>query len=104
VSNVKYPKFPSIGLRSARGLFGLVVHLVILFGAIFAPEYFLFPLGLFYMAFGIVRATVLGLIERPEPAGMVEERLSDGSEGELPPVTRERRADWGDRRQNAEDQ
>ena len=67
VSNVKYPKFPPIGIRSAKGLFGLAVHLIILLGGIFAPEYFLFPLGLFYVAFGIVRATVLGLMERPEP-------------------------------------
>jgi CDP-diacylglycerol--serine O-phosphatidyltransferase len=103
VSNVKYPKLPPIGLRSLRGLFGLAVHLLILIGAIFAPEYFLFPLGLFYMAFGIVRATVLGLVERPEPAVAVEERLSDGAEIELPPVTHERREPWGDRRQQPED-
>src|ERR671929_1000610 len=60
VSNVKYPKFPPIGLRSARGLFGLAVHLTILVGGLLAPEYFLFPLGLFYMSFGLSRATVLG--------------------------------------------
>jgi CDP-diacylglycerol--serine O-phosphatidyltransferase len=103
VSNVKYPKLPPIGIRSPKGLFGLAVHLLILSGAIFAPEYFLFPLGLFYMAFGIVRATVLGLGERPEPAVAVEERLSDGAEIELPPVTHERREPWGDRRQHPED-
>ena len=56
VSNVKYPKFPPIGVRSARGIFGLVVHLVILLGGLLAPEYFLFPLGLFYMTFGLARA------------------------------------------------
>ena len=36
------------------------------------------------MAFGIVRATVLGLMERPEPVPVAEERLADGSEPELP--------------------
>ena len=46
VSNVKYPKFPPIGVRSAKGIFGLVVHVAILLGALLAPEYFLFPLGL----------------------------------------------------------
>ncbi|MEZ0335042.1 MAG: CDP-diacylglycerol--serine O-phosphatidyltransferase [Gemmatimonadales bacterium] len=102
VSNVKYPKFPPIGLRSRKGLLGLTVHLIILIGGIFAPEYFLFPLGLFYMAFGIVRATILGLMERPEPVGQVEERLADGSESDLPPVTHERRDAWGDRRQKPE--
>jgi CDP-diacylglycerol---serine O-phosphatidyltransferase len=103
VSNVKYPKFPPIGVRSAKGLFGLAVHLTILLGGIFAPEYFLFPLGLFYMFFGVARATVLGLMERPEPVPVEEERLADGSAPELPPVIRERRATWRDRRQLPED-
>jgi CDP-diacylglycerol---serine O-phosphatidyltransferase len=100
VSNVKYPKFPPIGVRSTRGILGLVVHLVILLGGILAPEYFLFPLGLLYMAYGIVRATVLGLMERPEPVTVVDERLADGNDPNLPPpLSRERRGRWGDRRQ-----
>jgi CDP-diacylglycerol---serine O-phosphatidyltransferase len=105
VSNVKYPKFPPIGLRSAKGLFGLAVHLTILIGGIVAPEYFLFPLGLFYMIFGITRTTVLGLMERPEPAAPIDEQLADGTEeeGHLPPVTHERRGAWSDRRQKPED-
>jgi CDP-diacylglycerol--serine O-phosphatidyltransferase len=102
VSNVKYPKFPSIGIRSARGLFGLAVHLTILLGGILAPEYFLFPLGLFYVSYGIIRATILGLMERPELVPAVEERIADGGEQE-PDVTHERRATWRDRRQMPED-
>jgi CDP-diacylglycerol---serine O-phosphatidyltransferase len=103
VSNVKYPKFPPIGLRSPKGLFGLAVHLIILVGGIAAPEYFLFPLGLFYMAFGIVRATVLGLMERPESVEPVDERLADGAEVDMPAVIHERREPWGDRRKQPED-
>jgi CDP-diacylglycerol--serine O-phosphatidyltransferase len=100
VSNVKYPKFPPIGIRSARGIFGLVVHLVILLGGILAPEYFLFPLGLFYMTFSLARATVLGLMERPEPVSVVDERVADGHDPTLPPpLSHERRGRWGDRRQ-----
>ncbi len=103
VSNVKYSKFPPIGVRSARGIFGLVVHLVILLGGILVPEYFLFPLGLFYMTFGLVRATVLGLMERPEPVPVVDERLADGNDPTLlPPLSHERRGRWGDRRQEPE--
>jgi CDP-diacylglycerol---serine O-phosphatidyltransferase len=103
VSNVKYPKFPPIGVRSVRGIFGLIVHLVILLGGILAPEYFLFPLGLFYMAFGLVRATVLGLMERPEPVPVVDERVADGNDPTLPPpLSHERRGRWGDRRQEPE--
>ena len=103
VSNVKYPKFPPIGVRSAKGIFGLAVHLTILLGGIFAPEYFLFPLGLVYVTYGITRATVLGLMERPEPVPVAEERLADGSLPELPAVKHERRASWRDRRQMPED-
>jgi CDP-diacylglycerol--serine O-phosphatidyltransferase len=100
VSNVKYPKFPPIGVRSARGILGLVVHLIILFGGVLAPEYFLFPLGLFYMAFGLFRATVLGVMERPEPVAVVGERVADAHDPTLPPpLSQERRARLGDRRQ-----
>jgi CDP-diacylglycerol--serine O-phosphatidyltransferase len=100
VSNVKYPKFPPIGIHSARGILGLAVHLLILLGGLLAPEYFLFPLGLAYMAFGLIRATVLGLMERPEPMGVMDERVADGNDPTLPPpLSHERRGRWGDRRQ-----
>jgi CDP-diacylglycerol--serine O-phosphatidyltransferase len=103
VSNVKYPKFPPVGLRSARGLFGAAVYLGILLGGILAPEYFLFPLGLFYMVFGIARATVLGLMERPEAAVPIAEHLADENAAEPSPLTHERRSAWGDRRQEPND-
>jgi CDP-diacylglycerol--serine O-phosphatidyltransferase len=100
VSNVKYPKFPPIGLHSRKGIFGLIVHLVILLGGLLAPEYFLFPLGLFYTAYGIVRATVLGLMERAEPVPVVDERLAESRDPTLPPtLSHERRGRLGDRRQ-----
>jgi len=104
VSNVKYPKFPPIGLRSRKGIFGLTVHLVILLGGLIVPEYFLFPLGLFYVGYGIVRATILGLMERPEPVPMGEQRLAEDNDPTLPPpLSHERRNRWGDRRQEAEE-
>ncbi|MEZ4586182.1 MAG: CDP-diacylglycerol--serine O-phosphatidyltransferase [Gemmatimonadales bacterium] len=64
VSNVKYPRWPRIGFRSASGIFGLVLHLVIIAGAVLAPSSFLFPLGLAYMFFGIARSTILSLLDR----------------------------------------
>ncbi|MEO7984905.1 MAG: CDP-diacylglycerol--serine O-phosphatidyltransferase [Gemmatimonadales bacterium] len=98
VSNVRYPKFPPIGLRSARGIFGIVVHLTILIGGVFFPEYFLFPLGLFYMTFGVSRALVLGLMERPEH-GAAPEAEEPVVQAAAAPVGPERRGDWIDRRQ-----
>ena len=72
VSNVKYPKFPPIGVRSARGTVRRSRCTSSFCSAESSrPEYFLFPLGLFYMIFGIARATVLGLMERPEPVAVI---------------------------------
>jgi CDP-diacylglycerol--serine O-phosphatidyltransferase len=103
VSNVKYPKFPPIGVRSRKGIFGLLVHVIILLGGLLAPAYFLFPLGLFYVGFGVVRATVLGLMERPEPVPIVDERLAESDDPTLPPpLSHERRSRWGDRRQESD--
>ena len=67
VSTVKYPKFPSLGFRSAKGLAGLAVHITVLGLSLWKAASFLFPLGLSYLAFGIIRHAVLGLSERAEP-------------------------------------
>jgi len=64
VSSIPYPKFPPLGLRSRKGVLGLVLHLVILAGALLAPREFLFPLGLAYAAYGLIRAAILGWLER----------------------------------------
>jgi CDP-diacylglycerol--serine O-phosphatidyltransferase len=96
VSNVKYPRFPAIGLKSARGIFGLVVHLGILLGGLLAPEHSLFPLGLLYMVYGVGRAVVLGLMERGEAELPAPEPVVTGAPEE-PEPGRERRRPWSDR-------
>lgn len=72
VSNVRYPKFPSGGFRSARQLGGTLIWILILIGGLTAPEHILFPLGLAYMAFGVIRAFALGVTERPDGNGGYE--------------------------------
>jgi phosphatidylserine synthase len=69
VSNVKYPRWPRIGLKSASAILGLVLHVAILAGAVLAPSAFLFPLGVAYMLYGIVRSTTLSLLDRGAPTG-----------------------------------
>lgn len=69
VSNVRYPKFPGLGIRSARGIFGLVLTIGILAGGLLVPEYFFFPFGLTYVSYGLVRAVVLALHERGDDDG-----------------------------------
>jgi CDP-diacylglycerol--serine O-phosphatidyltransferase len=96
VSNVKYPRFPAIGFRSARGLSGLLVHLAVLAGGLLAPEHFLFPLGLVYMLFGVGRALILGLLERSDGEATSLEPLLDA--GADPEASAAGRRPWGDRR------
>lgn len=66
VSGVKYPRWPAVGFRTRGQILGLATYLVILMGGLLVPEYFLFPLGLAYMAFGLVRTLILALADRPE--------------------------------------
>jgi CDP-diacylglycerol---serine O-phosphatidyltransferase len=73
VSTVKYPRFPAIGFRSAKGIFGLLVHLAILSCAVAFPSYFLFPLGIAYLTFGLVRHAAIGVMERNDPPNSVED-------------------------------
>lgn len=66
VSTVKYPRLPAINVRTVKGWLSILLHLTILVGSLWSPQYFLFPFGLFYLAFGIVRQAVLALHERSE--------------------------------------
>jgi CDP-diacylglycerol--serine O-phosphatidyltransferase len=66
VSNVRYPKFPGIGFRSVKGIAGTVFNIALLIGGLTIPEYVLFPLGVTYMAYGLLRALILGLLEREQ--------------------------------------
>lgn len=66
VSGVRYPRWPRIGFRSARGLMGTAIYAGVLIGALTAPAAFLFPLGLVYLGFGIFRFIFLSLLDRSE--------------------------------------
>lgn len=68
VSNVKYPRWPAAGFGSAKRLAGLAVYAVILACGLLVPAYFLFPLGLTYLAYGLLRAFVRSLADRGELA------------------------------------
>ncbi|HTI04295.1 MAG TPA: CDP-diacylglycerol--serine O-phosphatidyltransferase [Gemmatimonadales bacterium] len=65
VSNVHYPTLPRAGFRSISGLLGLALIVVILVFGIWKHDLFLFPLGIAYMSFGVVRAVLLGFFKAP---------------------------------------
>src|SRR2546428_737106 len=76
VSNVRYATFPRAGVRSLKGLLGLATILFILIFGILEHDAFFFPLGITYMVYGILRATLLGFLvdaddEETEIAGPI---------------------------------
>jgi CDP-diacylglycerol---serine O-phosphatidyltransferase len=64
VSNVEYARLPRIGVRTARGLLGLAIHLSIIGFAIWERDLFFFPLGITYVSYGVVRWAVSSFLER----------------------------------------
>jgi CDP-diacylglycerol--serine O-phosphatidyltransferase len=64
VSQVSYPVFPKVGLRTWRGRVALAAHLVALALALYYPEYFFFPAGILLVTSGLARAVFLGLLDR----------------------------------------
>ena len=67
VSTVRYPKFPPVGFRTVKGLFGTAFHLLVLVAGLTVPEYFFFPLGITYLAYGLFRFVILAFAEKSEP-------------------------------------
>ena len=65
VSNVHYPTLPRAGFRTASGLLGLTLIVVILVFGIWKHDVFLFPLGITYMIYGVSRAILLGFFKAP---------------------------------------
>jgi CDP-diacylglycerol---serine O-phosphatidyltransferase len=60
VSNVRYAAMPRAGIRNLREILGLALILSILIFGIWQPDIFFFPLGITYMAYGVLRAALLG--------------------------------------------
>lgn len=78
VSNVPYPAWPRLSFRTVRGVIGIVLMLGMLLGLIFLPEEFFFPLGVAYVAYGLVAALVAGLTDRgPDEDFLGEEEDTD---------------------------
>jgi CDP-diacylglycerol--serine O-phosphatidyltransferase len=65
ISNVPYPVIPTFNVRTLRGALGLVVLIGLVFGMIFLPKDFFFPVGMLYVTYGVVAAVLRGLLERP---------------------------------------
>jgi CDP-diacylglycerol--serine O-phosphatidyltransferase len=76
-STVPYPSWPKVGVRSWRGVAGLIGVLAIVVGGIFFTKYFFFLFGIGYLAYGLLRALLLGLFELPGAGGQPRRRATD---------------------------
>jgi CDP-diacylglycerol--serine O-phosphatidyltransferase len=86
VSNIQYAKVPRIGVRTRRGRLGLIVHLTLIGFAIWSRDIFFFPLGITYLAYGMVRSAVVGIQERGEEP---DEDESESSADDVPFLVRD---------------
>jgi CDP-diacylglycerol---serine O-phosphatidyltransferase len=64
VSHVLYPVVPRFSFRTRKGILTIVFALMSLVLAFTIPSYFFFPFMVLYLTFGLVRATVMGFLER----------------------------------------
>ena len=78
VSQVPYPVLPTVGLRTWKGRASLAAHLFALAGALWFPEYFFFPTGILLIAYGLVRAVFLGLLDRLPERDLLRDGDDDG--------------------------
>lgn len=102
ISNVPYPAWPTFSLKSWKGVAGLLFFLGLGAGLFYLPKEFFFPVGMAYVATGIVATVVKGLLDRPSPfddefeAGddvpePVEESIVSDEQAEAGPRRRRRR-------------
>jgi CDP-diacylglycerol--serine O-phosphatidyltransferase len=75
VSHVRYPTFPRINIKSIKGIVLLISILGLVSVMIIFPEYSIFPLGLMYIGWGLLKEVLGGFVEDPpEKANQIEEK------------------------------
>jgi CDP-diacylglycerol--serine O-phosphatidyltransferase len=90
MSHVPYALVPKIGFRTRKGLFNSVAILGGLCLAITVPRYYFFPALLAYTTWGLVKAILLGLLDRLPEKDPLSDEDEDESGAEL------RRVDYSD--------
>ena len=74
MSHIPYGLVPRIGFRTRKGLFNTFIILGGLSLAITVPRYYFFPALLTYTAWGLLKAILLGLLDRlPEKDPLLDE-------------------------------
>jgi hypothetical protein len=84
MSHVLYPVVPKVGLRNLRGIVNGIFLLTMIALAVTIPSLFFFTALMGYVAYGVVKATLLGFMERlPDRDPMLDEEEGDEAGAEL---------------------
>ena len=92
ISNVQYPAVPTIGFRSIRSVLGSLVVFGTIVGLIWFPKEYFFPALITYVAYGLTKTALVGLLDRrPGRAGEEDDDDDDDDDDEDELPTGERR-------------
>lgn len=80
MSHMLYPVVPKFGFRSARGIATLAALFATTVAALTIPALFFFPALLAYVAYGVVKALVLGFFERLPDRDLLLDEDEEGDE------------------------
>ena len=84
MSHVLYPVVPKFGFRNLKGILALAFFFGVLLATFTFPALFFFPALLTYVAYGIVKAIVLGFFERlPDRDLLLDTEEEDEADAEL---------------------
>ena len=93
ISNVQYPAVPTIGFRSIRSILGTLVVVGTIVGLIWFPKEYFFPALITYVAYGLAKTALVGLLDRrPGRSDDDDDDEDDDDEGEELPVGERRPA------------
>jgi CDP-diacylglycerol---serine O-phosphatidyltransferase len=97
VSHVLYPVVPKFSFRTRKGIATIALVVFALIMTFTVPALFFFPFMILYISYGLVRATVLGFLDRlPERDPLIDEEEDDETREveydafEPPPIRRRR--------------
>lgn len=85
LSNIPYPLFPRISFKSTKGVLTSAWLFTNVSAALIFPAYYLFPMLLFYTAWGLIGAVIHGLLERLPDRDPLEDTL-DQTGAEVRPL------------------
>ena len=81
MSHVLYPVVPKFGFRTRKGIINGVFLLTMIILAITIPRLYFFPALIGYLAYGVLKSTLLGFFDRlPDRDPMLDEEEDEGDE------------------------